>query len=45
MNKAGFLMTMLVAFAMQDAVAQTSPDKKQPLLGHRSAKLINVGKL
>ena len=45
MNKAGFLMTMLVAFAMQDAVAQTSPDKKQPFLGHRSAKLINVGKL
>ncbi len=45
MNKAGFLMTMLVAFAMQDAVAQSSADKKQPFLGYRSAKLINVGKL
>ena len=38
-------MTMLIAFAMQESVAQTSPDKKQPLLGYRSAKLINVGKL
>jgi beta-glucosidase len=36
---------MLIAFAMQESVAQTSPDKKQPLLGYRSAKLINVGKL
>lgn len=45
MNKSGFLITMLVAFAIQDSVAQTSPDKKQPMLGYRSAKLINVGKL
>lgn len=45
MNKACFLMTMLVVFAMQDSIAQSSPDKKQPLLGYRSAKLINVGKL
>ncbi|MFM2232047.1 MAG: hypothetical protein RJB31_748, partial [Bacteroidota bacterium] len=45
MNKAGFLISMLVAFAIQDSVAQSSPDKKQPSLGYRSAKLINVGKL
>ena len=44
MNKAGFLMTMLVAFAIQNSLAQISPDKKQPSLGYRSAKLINVGK-
>jgi beta-glucosidase len=45
MNKAGFLMTFMVAFTMLESVAQSSADKKQPSLGYRSAKLINIGKL
>ena len=38
-------MTMMIAFALLESAAQSSPDKKQPMLGYRSAKLINVGKL
>jgi beta-glucosidase len=45
MKKACFLMTMMIAFALLESAAQSSTDKKQPLLGYRSAKLINVGKL
>jgi beta-glucosidase len=45
MKKACFLMTMMIAFALLESAAQSSPDKKQPMLGYRSAKLINVGKL
>ena len=45
MNKAGFLISMMVAFTLLESTAQSSTDKKQPLLGYRSAKLINIGKL
>ena len=45
MNKAGFLMVLVVAFTIVESVAQSSADKKQPSLGYRSAKLISIGKL
>jgi beta-glucosidase len=44
MKKACFLMAMMVAFSLLESAAQTSADKKQPLLGYRSAKLIKIGK-
>jgi beta-glucosidase len=45
MNKVGFLIVIMVALTIVESVAQSSTDKKQPSLGYRSAKLINIGKL